>query len=64
MNHARQNKLPSGKKTLRNLTNAKYITNVILKETMMVIGIALRLRGPKIHMRIGMKNRVEIVYPK
>jgi hypothetical protein len=64
MDHACQNKLPSGKKTLRNSTNPKYITNVIPKETMMVIGIALRFRGPKIHMRIGMKIRVAMVYPK
>jgi hypothetical protein len=61
MDHARQNKLPSGKKTLRNLRNAKYITNVIPKETMMVIGIALRVRGPRIHMRTGINMRVEIV---
>ena len=40
------------------------MTNVIPKETIIVIGIALRFRGPKIHMRIGMKIRVAMVYPK
>ena len=38
--------------------------NVVPKETIMVTGIALLLRGPKIHMRIGMNIRVAIVYPK